>query len=311
MDSDPEQVVTGRRCALLSRGSSEDDGPTVRMPRRDVHVESVHGRGVRNTVRKRLRHSQASTVVAPSESVVDVLERDLSHLSHEVEDIGDVCDCTVWQSFREQLTRRVTSVPGSPSLRRPRQGVQVDSWCLWRLSMMTGWSLITDSVMGAWADDDEDPAQEDARGDHNHENPLVPEVHPVPAVIPNMVLSESAISMSDSEGPSEDVGLSEAGSFDVEESEVEPEAPFRLPGAVLRVAFLLFGVSSVEEMQGRACFMKSVPRFVRGNYRIAMRTVLEEICAGERTCEEARERGSQGCCCIAQQEEGTYRGVQT
>ena len=38
--------------------------------------------------------------------------------------------------------------------------------------------------------------------------------------------------------------------------------------------------------------MKSVPRFMRGNHRIAMRTVLEEICAGERTGEEARaERG--------------------
>ena len=149
----------------------------------------------------------------------------------------------------------------------------------------------TDSVMGAWEDDDEDPAQEDARVDHNHENPLVPEVHPaVPAVIPNMVLSESANSMSDSEGPSEDVGFSEAGSFDVEENEVEPEAPFRLPGvAVLRAAFLLLdGVSLVEEMQDRACIMKSVPRFMRGNYRIAMRTALEEICAGERTREEAR-----------------------
>ena len=85
--------------------------------------------------------------------------------------------------------------------------------------------------------------------------------------------------MSDSEVPSEDVGLSEAGSFDVDESEVEPETPFRLPGvAVLRAAFLLLdGVSLVEEMQDRACIMKSVPRFMR-----------EEICAGERTREEAR-----------------------
>ena len=90
------------------------------------------------------------------------------------------------------------------------------------------------------------------------------------------------------------LGHSEAGSFDADESEVEPEAPFRLPGvAVLRAAFLLLdGVSLVEEMQDRACIMKSVPRFMRGNYRIAMRTALEEICAGERTREEARaERG--------------------
>ena len=62
-----------------------------------------------------------------------------------------------------------------------------------------------------------------------------------------MVLSDSANSLADSEAPSEDVGLSEAGSFDVEESEVEPEAPFRVPGvAVLRAAFLLLdGVSLV------------------------------------------------------------------
>ena len=40
---------------------------------------------------------------------------------------------------------------------------------------------------------------------------------------------------------------------------------------------LLDGVSLVEEMQDRACIMKSVPRFMG-----------EEICAGERTREEAR-----------------------
>ena len=56
--------------------------------------------------------------------------------------------------------------------------------------------------------------------------------------------------MSESE-PSEDVGPSAAGSGDEEESVVEPEAPFRLPGvAVLRAAFLLLdGVSLVEELQ--------------------------------------------------------------
>ena len=89
----------------------------------------------------------------------------------------------------------------------------------------------TDSVVCVWEDDhDEDPAHEDDRVepshgvavnrvDHNHEDPPFPEVHQAvpPAVIPNMVLSESASSMSDSERPSEDDGPSEAG------SEVEPK----------------------------------------------------------------------------------------
>ena len=173
----------------------------------------------------------------------------------------------------QQFTRTVTSVPGSPSLRRPRPGVLVDGWCLWRLSR-TGWSLIRTGHRCGWADDDEDRTLKGT----NHENPLVPEVHPaVPAVIP------------------EDVGLSEAGSLDVEESEVGARSAHSVCQgvAVLRAAFLLLdGVSLVEEMQDRACIMKSVPRFMRGNYRIAMRTALEEICVGERTREEARaERG--------------------
>ena len=108
LDSDPEQVVRSGRYALLSGNSSEDGGPTVRMPGsstdlrgRDVRVDSVCGQGgVRNSARKRLRLCQASTVVAPLESVVDALERDLSHPSHEADDccedisVGDVRDCT-------------------------------------------------------------------------------------------------------------------------------------------------------------------------------------------------------------------------
>ena len=121
--------------------------------------------------------------------------------------------------------------------------------------------------------------------------------------------------MSDSEGPSEDVGPSEAGSFDDDESEVEPEAPFHLPGvAVLRAAFLLLdGVSLVEEMQ----IMKLVPRFMQGNHRITMRTALEEIHAGERTREEARAergwksfvRGDRGSLILASRECSTQAAV--
>ena len=133
------------------------------------------------------------------------------------------------------------------------------------------------------------------RGDHNYilEDPSLLEAYR--AVLQDMVLSdiESASSIAESE-ETEDVGPSEAESFDEDESGIEPEAPFRLPGvAALHAAFLLLGgVILVEEMQERPCIMKSVPRFLRGNCPIVMRTALEEICAGERSREEARaERG--------------------
>ena len=102
------------RC--LSGDSSEDEGPAVRafssadLRGRDIRVDSACGAGsVRNSARKRLRLSQASTVVAPPESVVDALEVDLSHpfqddlatgatIEHELEcvhnSVGDVGDGT-------------------------------------------------------------------------------------------------------------------------------------------------------------------------------------------------------------------------
>ena len=63
-----------------------------------------------------------------------------------------------------------------------------------------------------------------------------------------------------------------------EESE-EDDVPFRLPGVVtLRGAFAsLDDVNLVEEFDERACVMKSVPRFMNGPYRIAMRVALEEM----------------------------------
>ena len=74
-----------------------------------------------------------------------------------------------------------------------------------------------------------------------------------------------------------------------EESE-EDDVPFRLPGvATLRGAFAsLDDVNLVEEFDERACVMKSVPRFMNGHYRIAMRVALEEM----NTTDEVRvERG--------------------
>ena len=113
MDSDPE-VVTGGRYAVLSGDSSEDDGPTTRalsssadFRGRDIRVDSAYRTGRVRNARKRLRLSQASTVVAPPESVVDALEADLSHpfqdnldtgatIEHELEGVhnlvGDVGD---------------------------------------------------------------------------------------------------------------------------------------------------------------------------------------------------------------------------
>ena len=59
----------------------------------------------------------------------------------------------------------------------------------------------------------------------------------------------------------------------------EEEVLFHLPGAGVRSAAFtsLDEVVLVEEFDERACVMKSVPRFLRGPYRIAMRVALEEI----------------------------------
>ena len=83
----------------------------------------------------------------------------------------------------------------------------------------------------------------------------------------------------------EDDRLSEEGGPDPVESEGEEQPIFRLPGvASLRTGFtFLESVDLVEVFQERACVMKSVPRFLRGPYRIAMRVALEEIVAGYRS----------------------------
>ena len=98
-----------------------------------------------------------------------------------------------------------------------------------------------------------------------------------------------------SQGFSTDIdGQSEVSGVEEAESEVEPDPPFRMPGvATLRAAFLLLDqVNLADEMKERASVMKSVPKILRGPYRIAMRTALEEICGGHRSQEGVRqERG--------------------
>ena len=85
----------------------------------------------------------------------------------------------------------------------------------------------------------------------------------------------------DDDPAEEDDRISEAdaGFIDGAEESEEEEAPFRLPGvAILRGAFAsLDDVNLVEEFDERACVMKSVPRFMQGPYRIAMRVALQEM----------------------------------
>ena len=91
----------------------------------------------------------------------------------------------------------------------------------------------------------------------------------------------------------EDDRWSEEGGPDPVESEGE-EPPFQLPGvASLGTGFTFVeSVNLVEVFQERACVMKSVPRFLRGPYRIAMRFALEEMVAGYRSHNLTRqERG--------------------
>ena len=113
----------------------------------------------------------------------------------------------------------------------------------------------------------------------------------------------------------EDVVVSEAGEMPEEEAELE-EVPFRLPGvATLRAAFLnLDVVRLTEEFEERASVMKSVTRFLKGPYRIAMRAALEEISEGGagRTRFARNEGGScscfcRGCCCTEHQTPPPFR----
>ena len=75
-----------------------------------------------------------------------------------------------------------------------------------------------------------------------------------------------------------------------EEEEDDEEVPFRLPGvATLRAAFASLDVVNLtEEFDQRASVLKTVPHFLRGLYRIAMR-VLQEIEEGNRGMEPVRE----------------------
>ena len=69
---------------------------------------------------------------------------------------------------------------------------------------------------------------------------------------------------------------------------------FRLPGvASMRTGFTFVeSVNLVEVFQERACVMKSVPRFLRSPYRIAMRVALGGMVAGYRVHNLTRqERG--------------------
>ena len=75
------------------------------------------------------------------------------------------------------------------------------------------------------------------------------------------------------EDPAEEDKVMSEGGVDVpSEFESEVEVPFRLPGALtLRRAFAgLDGVNLVEEFDERACFMKSIPRFLCGPCRITL-----------------------------------------
>ena len=79
--------------------------------------------------------------------------------------------------------------------------------------------------------------------------------------------------------PAEEDDVVSEGGLEILNQESEVEIPFRLPGAMARRRGFesLDGVSLVEEFDERACLMKTVPRFLKGPYRIALRTALEEI----------------------------------
>ena len=178
LDSDPE-VVTGGRYAVLSGDSSEDDGPTTRalsssavFRGRHIRIDSACRAGSVRNVRKRLRLSQASTVVAPPESVVDALEADLSHpfqddlvegVHNSVGDAGDGTGLAVVERAGEAESHDCVGVAqfAEAQARRPSRrlvlvetqhdgGAEPDS--------------DTDSVVCALEDDHgEDPAEEDDR----------------------------------------------------------------------------------------------------------------------------------------------------
>ena len=88
--------------------------------------------------------------------------------------------------------------------------------------------------------------------------------------------------------PAGDVEHEDPGGVEDVASEAEEEVTFQLPGvATRRAGFVsLEAVVMEEEFDERACVMKSVPRFLRGPYRIAMRVALEEIESADDTRRE-------------------------
>ena len=77
--------------------------------------------------------------------------------------------------------------------------------------------------------------------------------------------------------PAEEDEVRSVGGVEDVASEAEEEVTFQLPGVCTRRAGFVQAVVMEEEFDERACVMKSVPRFLRGPYRIAMRVALEEI----------------------------------
>ena len=88
-----------------------------------------------------------------------------------------------------------------------------------------------------------------------------------------------------------EVGVSEAGSEGVFKFVEEPEANV----VVTRVAGLREALLSLDRwhlpdlVKRRACVMRSVPRFLKGPYRNALRVALEEATA-EQLCRQERGR---------------------
>ena len=75
------------------------------------------------------------------------------------------------------------------------------------------------------------------------------------------------------------------------ESEVEEEIPFRHPGVRTsqRAFNSLDQVNLCEEFKQRSCLMQSVPKFLKGPFRRALRVALEQILQGARTNDTVRQ----------------------
>ena len=90
------------------------------------------------------------------------------------------------------------------------------------------------------------------------------------------------------EDPAEEDEVRSVGCVEDVASEVEEEMTFQLPGVATRTAGFvsLEAVVMEEEFDERPCVMKSIPRFLRGPCKIAMRVALEEIESADDTWRE-------------------------